>query len=170
MDGQACSSLLKAPFAVSMGDPAGVGPEIIVKSWIKRREYKLAPFFVVGNKDYFDKYFSGPTICINDPSETFSVFEKALPIFHIDCVDDLEPAKPNIASAEMAYQALETATDIVLSGKASAIITAPVSKKYLYEVGFSHPGQTEYIAEKCSIRSIKIPDYRYFKAENYHYS
>ncbi len=139
------------PMAVSVGDPAGIGPEIIGKAWQARSDANLQPFFAVGNIRSFAPHWAGPVVQINDPSEAVNCFADALPVLNVhDCLPAV-PGKPDIDGAQCAYQSLELAVGLAKSGNASAVITAPVSKAQLYAVGFTHPGQTEFIAERCGI-------------------
>lgn len=139
------------PLAVSTGDPAGIGPEIIGKAWEKRERDCLPPFFAIGDIGSFAPHWSGPTRRIGDPAEADSVFAEALPVLHIhDCVTII-PGQPDLDGAQCAYQALELAVGFARTGVAAALVTGPVSKAQLYSVGFTHPGQTEFIAERCGV-------------------
>ena len=73
------------PLAVSLGDPAGIGPEIIVASWARRRESKLAPFFVVGGTTVLEKAaavrdLACPIVPIDDAAEANDAFDRGLPV------------------------------------------------------------------------------------------
>ncbi|WP_321324749.1 4-hydroxythreonine-4-phosphate dehydrogenase PdxA [uncultured Parasphingorhabdus sp.] len=139
------------PFAVSCGDPAGVGPEIIGKSWQRRSEAGLKPFFAIGNIADFEKLAGIPVRKIEQPSETIGTFGEALPVFHIHDAAAAIPGKATLDSAQCSLHALEIACGLARSGDAGAVITAPVSKTQLYEVGFRYPGQTEFVSERCGI-------------------
>ncbi len=144
------------PFALSCGDPAGIGPEIICKSWLKRESLGLSPFFAVGNFEDFKGSDSNglcgaPIIKISDPAEAKSKFDAALPIFHIHNGEPTVPGQPTLDGAQCALHALEIACGLARSGDAGAVITAPVSKSQLYKVGFRYPGQTEFVSERCGI-------------------
>ncbi|SIO07186.1 4-hydroxythreonine-4-phosphate dehydrogenase [Parasphingorhabdus marina DSM 22363] len=139
------------PFAISGGDPAGIGPEIICKSWLERQKYGLQPFFVVGNFLDFEGNSDVPTVKISEPAEALSKFETALPVFHIHEGDPAVAGQPSLDGAQCALHALEIAVGLARSGDAAAIITAPVSKSQLYQVGFRYPGQTEFVSERCGI-------------------
>jgi 4-hydroxythreonine-4-phosphate dehydrogenase len=131
------------PLAVSTGDPAGIGPEIIAKAWDMRVTAGLTPFCVVGPASIWN----GPVAVINDLAEVDDAFNHGLPVLN-EGFDDHKgaPGKPSEASARIAYQSLTTTAELVIAGKASALVTAPVSKSQLVKLGFAHPGQTEYIA------------------------
>lgn len=139
------------PIAVSCGDPAGIGPEIIGKAWAKRAEYSLTAFFAIGDIDSFAAHWDGPTIRIEDPASATRVFDDALPVLHVHSCDTVTPGTPDLDGAQCAYQALEMAIGFARAGNASAMVTGPVSKAQLYAVGFTHPGQTEFIAERCGV-------------------
>ncbi len=140
-----------APFAISAGDPAGIGPEIIGKAWQERNNQKLHPFFAIGDADIFPLHWHGPISVISNPSEAIEIFDDALPIIDIGSCNNIHAGKPNISGAHIAFQALEHAVGLARAGHASAVITAPVCKKQLYDVGFTHAGQTEFIAERCGV-------------------
>jgi len=139
------------PFAVSLGDPAGIGPEIVAKSWMMRSARSLPAFFAVGDAASIRAVWSGPVKTISAPEEAAAVFKDALPCLQVSEAGDILPGQPSIEGARTALQALETAVGLARSGTAAGLVTAPVAKAQLYEVGFTHPGQTEFVAERCGI-------------------
>ncbi|MDB5719970.1 MAG: pdxA [Alphaproteobacteria bacterium] len=139
------------PLALALGDPAGIGPEIAAKAWERRREEGLAPFFAVGMPESLSAVWSGPIRTISDPDEASHVFDEALPVIRIDGSDSILPGQPTLEGARTALHALELAVGLTRSNAASALITAPVSKSQLYAIGFTHSGQTEFIAERCGM-------------------
>ncbi|MES2157231.1 MAG: 4-hydroxythreonine-4-phosphate dehydrogenase PdxA [Pseudomonadota bacterium] len=140
-----------APFAVPLGDPAGIGPEIVAKAWVMREARSLPPFFAVGDMASLRAVWLGPIAPIRSPEEAPALFGKALPCLHIGQAGDIVPGSPSIDGARTAFEALETAVGLTRSGSSGAIVTAPVGKEQLYGVGFTHPGQTEFIAERCGV-------------------
>ena len=142
---------LNLPLAISVGDPAGIGPEIIGKAWEARRSAALPPFFAIGDIGSFAPHWNGPVVRIEDPAETFSHFESALPVIQLHNCISVVPGSPDLDGAHCAYQALEMAIGFARAGSAAALVTGPVSKAQLYAVGFTHPGQTEFIAERCGV-------------------
>jgi 4-hydroxythreonine-4-phosphate dehydrogenase len=139
------------PLAVSLGDPAGIGPEIAAKAWARRREEALLPFFVVGDVRSIQAVWDGPIARVFDPSEAADVFDKALPLIQLDEAGEIEPGRPNVAGAHCALHALELAVGLARSGAACGVVTGPVAKAQLYGIGFVHSGQTEFVAERCGI-------------------
>ncbi|MCA1662161.1 MAG: 4-hydroxythreonine-4-phosphate dehydrogenase PdxA [Novosphingobium sp.] len=145
------------PLAVSIGDPAGVGPELICAAWEQRRAAKLSPFLVIGSISVLAgaaqaRGLSVPLLAVDAPDQAGDCFADVLPVLDIGGLD-YTPGEPTPAGAELALQSLEIATGIVRGGGAAALVTAPVAKARLAEVGFSHPGQTEYVAERCGVAS-----------------
>ncbi|MBX9815828.1 MAG: 4-hydroxythreonine-4-phosphate dehydrogenase PdxA [Sphingomonas sp.] len=140
-----------APIAASMGDPAGIGPEIIAKAWAARGTHGLAPFFAVGDPRAVARVSGVPLARITDPAEARSAFDRALPVLHVLDGGDILPGAPDIDGARCALQSLELAVGLARSGAAGALVTGPVSKAQLYAVGFTDPGQTEFVAERCGI-------------------
>lgn len=139
------------PIAISIGDPAGIGPEVIAKAWEQRSEAALPPFFVVGDSAAVSAVWDGPIAHITDPVEADHFFGDALPCLQVAQAGEIIPGEPSIDGARCAFQALEAATGLVRAESASALVTAPVSKAQLAQVGFSYPGQTEFVAERCGV-------------------
>jgi len=139
------------PFAISCGDPAGVGPEIIVKSWKQRVEAGLEPFFAIGNFADFENLAGISVRKIDQPAEARAVFQQALPVLHIHEAAAATPGAATLDSAQCSLHALEIACGLARSGDAGAVITGPVSKTQLYKIGFRYPGQTEFVSERCGI-------------------
>jgi 4-hydroxythreonine-4-phosphate dehydrogenase len=139
------------PLAVALGDPAGIGPEIVGKAWDARLISDLHPFFAVGDVESIRHGWRGPVVRIASPDEALGVFATALPVLHIFDCGEVHVGKPSTEGARCALAALQLATGMTRTGPAAALVTAPVSKAQLYGVGFTHPGQTEFIAEICGV-------------------
>ena len=142
---------MNSAFAISSGDPAGIGPEIIWKSWCARRDKNLPAFFAVGDKNVFQSLYGGTVKIIDNPDEAGAVFAENLPVLHVHDSGNVIPGQPEAEGARCALQALEMAVGLARSGGARGVITGPVSKSLLKNVGFTHPGQTEFIAERCGV-------------------
>lgn len=139
------------PLAISMGDPAGIGPEIIAKAWTARRSAQLPPFLAVGDARAIARVWDGPTIAVSDMAAAVAAFDDALPILSVDDAGEVTPGSPDVEGARCALHALELAVGLVRSDAACALVTGPVSKAQLYNIGFTHPGQTEFVAERCGV-------------------
>ena len=142
---------LTLPLAVSVGDPAGIGPEIIGKAWEARHDKQLPPFFAIGDVGSFGPHWGGPVVKIDDPADAHKQFDNALPVIQLHSCTSVVPGVPDLDGAHCAYQALEMAIGFARAGSSAALVTGPVSKAQLYAVGFTHPGQTEFIAERCGV-------------------
>ena len=139
------------PLAVSLGDPAGVGPEIVAKAWAARHQRALPPFFAVGDARSVSRVWDGPVATIRDVREAATVFVDALPILGVQDAGEIVPGVPDTEGARCALQSLEMAVGLVREGAARALVTGPVSKSQLYAIGFTYPGQTEFVAERCGV-------------------
>jgi 4-hydroxythreonine-4-phosphate dehydrogenase len=140
-----------APLAISMGDPAGIGPEVIAKAWARRVEAGLPAFFATGDARAIAAVWDGPVTIIAHPEAANRVFETALPVLTVEDGGEIVPGSPDVEGARCALRALELAAGLVRSGAARALVTGPVSKSQLYQIGFTYPGQTEFVAERCGI-------------------
>jgi 4-hydroxythreonine-4-phosphate dehydrogenase len=147
---------LPKPLAVALGDPAGIGPEIVAKAWERRAEEGIGRFFAVGSPEAVAAVWSGPLAIVSDPQEAEAVFERALPVIRVDGGGDVVPGRPTIEGARNSFDALELAVGLARSTAASALVTGPVSKAQLYAVGFTHPGQTEFVAERCGVAADMV--------------
>ena len=137
--------------AIALGDPAGIGPEIVGKAWSQREAADLSPFFAVGDTGSLGHGWAGPVARISSPEEAASVFHEALPVLHVADGGHISAGKPDVEGARCALSSLELATGLTKSGAACALVTAPVSKAQLYAIGFAYPGQTEFVAERCGV-------------------
>ncbi|MCW3847749.1 4-hydroxythreonine-4-phosphate dehydrogenase PdxA [Sphingomonas sp. LB-2] len=145
---------MNLPLAIAMGDPAGVGPEITAKAWKARELHSLAPFFAVGDERAIAAVWDGPVQRISGPEEAAAVFPSALPVISVADTGEIVPGKPDIDGARCALQSLELAVGMARSSDAvGGLVTGPVSKAQLYDIGFTHPGQTEFVAERCGVSS-----------------
>lgn len=139
------------PLAVSLGDPAGIGPEVVGKCWDHRGRLDLPPFVAIGDPRSLAAVWDGPIVTIDDPRDADSAFDVGLPLLPIASTDSDVPGHPSVAGAHCSLDALELAVGLARSGSAAAVVTGPVSKEQLYNIGFSHPGQTEFVAERCGV-------------------
>ncbi|MBL4800606.1 MAG: 4-hydroxythreonine-4-phosphate dehydrogenase PdxA [Emcibacter sp.] len=143
------------PLAVSLGEPSGIGPEVILKSWAARSAQGLPDFFAIGNAEILRKTARKlsvdiPVHNIESASETNAVFERALPVLDIQGNADFEFGKPSTDTASLVLNSIEKAVDLIHKGEAAGLVTAPIQKSVLYSAGFTCPGHTEYLAELCT--------------------
>lgn len=139
------------PLLVTMGDPAGIGPEIAVQTWRRRRELRLPPFAYVGDAD--DLAARSAALGADVPlarcaaGEAAELFPAALPVIEVPLAAASRPGHGNPANAAAIVAAIETAVGLVHAGHGRAVVTNPISKAVLQGAGFSHPGHTEFLGE-----------------------
>jgi len=141
----------RRPIAVTMGDPAGVGPEVAARAWTARREHALPPFVAIGDIAAIDAVWDGPVARVGDMEQAVRTFADALPVWHLEDSGPLTPGEPTPAGATCALHALETGIGLTRTQASAALVTGPVSKHALQGIGYTHPGQTEFIAERCGV-------------------
>ena len=144
------------PLAISIGDPAGIGAEVIAKCWDNRGRFELPPFVAIGDPRSIEAVWDGPLAIIDDPQEADSAFDVGLPLVQLAAAEADTPGHPSVAGAHCSLDSLEIAVGLARSGSAAAVITGPVSKEQLYAIGFAHPGQTEFVAERCGVASANV--------------
>jgi 4-hydroxythreonine-4-phosphate dehydrogenase len=145
--------LAVSPIAISLGDPAGIGPELIAQAWAERVAAQLPPFFVVGGEAVIAaaaemRGLALPVARISDPSEAAVLFDRALPVLGGED-GEYRPGNPLPEGARLALHSLGEAARLAIAGETSGLVTGPVAKALLAEQGFAHPGQTEFLAELC---------------------
>ena len=139
------------PLAISLGDPASIGPEVVAKCWDRRDELNLPPFVAVGDPRSISIVWDGEIIVVDNPREADAAFDHGLPLLMVPATEGGVPGVPTTAGAHCSLDALEIAVGLARSGSVAAVVTGPVSKQQLYGIGFSHPGQTEFVAERCGV-------------------
>jgi 4-hydroxythreonine-4-phosphate dehydrogenase len=143
------------PLALTMGEPAGIGPEITLAAWARREAEEVPAFYAIADPRYLDTIAQTisaqvPLAIINDPAEATGAFAKGLPVLPIDLGADVQPGQPTVATAAAVINAIDTATGHALERRAGAVVTNPIHKSVLYDAGFHHPGHTEYLADLCA--------------------
>ena len=129
------------PFALSMGDPAGIGPEITIKAWEALRASAEHAFAVVAPPAIFAGI---PYRVITNITEAGAVFRDALPILSIDGAVGMA-GHPTSENAAAVIASIDTAVALCLSKQADGVVTNPIAKHVLYEAGFQFPGHTEFL-------------------------
>ena len=141
----------QSPLAVSLGDPAGIGPEVIAKCWDNRESFGLPPFVAIGDPRSLAAVWDGPIELVENPRQADAAFDYGLPLIQLNTLTEDVPGHPSVAGAHTSLDALELAVGLARSGSAAAVVTGPVAKEQLYAIGFTHPGQTEFVAERCGV-------------------
>ena len=142
---------MPAPLALTMGEPAGIGGEITLKSWLSRAE-GVPPFFAIDSPARLDALASALKLPvalqeISEPGEAAFLFDTALPVLPLELAAEAVPGKLDSANAGAVIESIKRAVQLTQSGAASAVVTNPIHKSALYAAGFAHPGHTEFLAE-----------------------
>lgn len=131
------------PVAVSCGDPSGIGPEVIVAAWTALRNE--LPFFMIGDPGHVPA--GARIVVIDTPADAPSAMSSGLPVLQLAFPKPARPGHPDPENAPSVVKAIQRAAELVGEGAASALCTAPVSKRELVShAGFAFPGQTEFLA------------------------
>jgi 4-hydroxythreonine-4-phosphate dehydrogenase len=146
------------PLALTLGEPAGIGPDITIAAWLRRRELNLPAFYLLGDEAFIARRAKALEktlgadfrIASVSPSEAAATFTEALPVVATGEHATAEPGKPDESSAPAALASIRQAVGDVRAGRASAVVTNPIAKSVLYRAGFRHPGHTEFLAELAS--------------------
>ena len=143
------------PLALTLGDPAGVGPEIVVKAWQALRNEGLS-FLAVGDfQALASASAAGGSILrrITSPQEAPRLFAEALPVLDLPLRAPVIAGQPSAAAAPSVIQWIETAVGLALRGDVAGVVTAPIAKAPLYAAGFKFPGQTEFLGDLTAAAS-----------------
>jgi 4-hydroxythreonine-4-phosphate dehydrogenase len=138
------------PLALTIGEPAGIGPDLALAVWRQRAALNLPPFYLLADPDFLARRAAtlGYDIAFAEaePETAAFRFKDALPVVPLDVAITAPPGRPDESSAPAAIAAIKRAARDVAQGRAAAIVTNPVAKSVLYRSGFSDPGQTEFLA------------------------
>jgi 4-hydroxythreonine-4-phosphate dehydrogenase len=139
------------PLALTLGEPAGIGPDLTLAIWRRRAELDIAPFYIVADPDFLRRRAQqlglDVPIVTATPASAAAGFRTALPVVSLDVTVSAEPGHPDRSSAPAAVASIRRAVADVMSGAASAVVTNPIAKNVLYNWGFAEPGHTEFLAK-----------------------
>jgi 4-hydroxythreonine-4-phosphate dehydrogenase len=127
------------PLALTLGEPAGIGPDITIAAWLRRRELNLPAFYLLGDEAFIARRAKalekalGADIRIAsvNASEAAAAFTEVLPVIATGERATAEPGKPDEASAPAALASIRQAVGDVRAGRASAVVTNPIAKSVL---------------------------------------
>ncbi len=142
---------MRRPLALTLGEPAGIGPDITFAAWRRRAELDLPPFYLLADPHFIAQRAKRTAPEVNsvavEPAQAAAAFDSALPIVDIGVSVSAEPGRPDRSSAPAALSSIRRAVLDVGAGAAAAIVTNPIAKNVLYRSGFAEPGHTEYLAK-----------------------
>lgn len=139
------------PLALTLGEPAGIGPDLTLAIWTRRAELDIPPFYLIGEPDFLGAraralHLDVP-IAVVEPAGATAAFERALPVVPLNLAVTAAAGKPDATSAPAAIASIRRAVGDVLAGRAAAVVTNPIAKNVLYQSGFAEPGHTEFLAK-----------------------
>ncbi|MEL7049165.1 MAG: 4-hydroxythreonine-4-phosphate dehydrogenase PdxA [Pseudomonadota bacterium] len=146
--------------AMTMGDPAGIGPDLTLEAWQHSQAHQLPPFAVIADPQVLKdraRLLSKPIPLqvVSSMDAARDVFSSALPVYPLSLPKSVTAGQPDAINAPGVIYAIETAVHAVLKSQADAIVTNPIAKGVLYEAGFTHPGHTEFLAHLAEQASPK---------------
>lgn len=139
------------PLALTLGEPAGIGPDLTLAIWTRRAELDIPPFYLIGEPDFLGARARAlrldVPIAVVEPAGATAAFERALPVVPLNLAVTAAAGKPDATSAPAAIASIRRAVGDVLAGRAAAVVTNPIAKNVLYQSGFAEPGHTEFLAK-----------------------
>ncbi len=147
--------------ALTMGDVAGIGPEVIARAWLDPAFHDLARPLVIGDPGVLHRaarLVAGPDAFeiqeVGQPEEA-DPSRRRIPCVAVrggfGDLADVRPGSVDRRAGRAAYEFLNAAIDLALEGRIDAIATLPLNKQALHQAGVHHPGHTEILAERCKV-------------------
>ncbi len=148
------------PLALTLGEPAGIGPDLALAIWRRRVELDLPAFYLIGDPAFLKQRAAqlnlDVAIAVVAPETAAAAFRLALPVVAMDIAVSAQPGRPDKSSAPAAVASIRRAVADVMAGRAAAVVTNPVAKNVLYNWGFAEPGHTEFLARLVHEATGKI--------------
>ena len=139
------------PLALTIGEPAGIGPDLTLAVWRRRVELDVPAFYLIGDAEFLRGRARvlglDLPLAVVTPEQATAAFERALPVVPLGLPVTAAPGKPDASSAPAAIAAIRRAVADVMAGRAAAVVTNPIAKNVLYRSGFAEPGHTEFLAK-----------------------
>jgi len=148
------------PLALTMGDPAGIGPEIALKAWCLRGTASIPPFALIADPALVARRANelnveAPIAEIAAPIEAAPVFADSLPVLPAPVsAQFFEAGEPAPENAPSVIAAIDLGVDLVLAGKASALVTNPMSKAVVAAAGYGFRGHTDHLGALAQRRGL----------------
>jgi 4-hydroxythreonine-4-phosphate dehydrogenase len=137
-----------------MGEPSGIGPDVILMLYAQREALGLPEFAVYGTADFLRARAARLGLAMEVatvvPGEAAATFASALPVVDVPGNVADHPGAPSPVAAPAVIGSVERAVAAVLRGECRGLVTGPIQKATLYGTGFNHPGHTEFLAALCA--------------------
>jgi 4-hydroxythreonine-4-phosphate dehydrogenase len=139
------------PLAVTMGDPSGIGLDILLTAWVRSRA-NLPKFVAFADPDALRARakllgLDVSIAVVAAGADAMALTHDALPVIPVRLPASAHAGKPDAVHAAAIIASIDQAVAAVAEGQASAVVTNPIAKHVLYAAGFKHPGHTEYLGE-----------------------
>jgi len=149
------------PLALTLGDPAGIGPDITLLAYAARRSAPVPPFVLIGDPSVLAERARALGLdieiaTVGEAAEAPSLFAKTLPVLPVSIAGDVVAGRPDSAAAGAVQRSIERAVELVRAGTASAVVTNPISKAILIHAGFGFPGHTEFLARLAGLDASDV--------------
>src|SRR4030088_3384842 len=147
---------MSKPLALTLGEPAGIGPDITIKAWLRRNELKLPAFYLLGDRDFLGNRAKalGLNVKLADvrAEDALDTFADALPVVATGHAATARPGKPDNTSADAALGSIRQAVGDVVAGRAGAVVTNPIAKSVGFDPLAAHLVDAEFLAELAAIK------------------
>lgn len=140
------------PLALTMGEPAGIGPELVTRIWHKRQELGLPPIVYVGAASALLAVDADLPIHTLAKITDFHAAGDQLAVIDLPTKAPIKLGTINPENGYAVIASIDKAVKLALAGDVSGVVTAPIHKAALYKVGFDAPGHTEYLARLCGLK------------------
>jgi 4-hydroxythreonine-4-phosphate dehydrogenase len=142
-----------APLAITLGEPAGIGPDLVLQLAMETRRH---PWVVIGDSGMLaDRARSlGLKVRLDVRPGPVSTETGVLPLIHVPLAMPVQPGRLEPGNARAILQTLDVAIDGCRSGRFSAMVTGPLQKSVINDAGISFSGHTEYLQERCAVPDV----------------
>lgn len=163
MSAETAQALNLPTIAITMGDPAGIGPEVILKAWQRGHLHRMCRPVVIGSAERIRQLAptQGETeiVLLKDLAESSKLTQNFIGVLEPETAPDvamIEPGRVQACCGQAAYEYLNYATDLALSGAVDAIVTLGLHKEALNLAGVAEPGHTEILARRCGVADVAM--------------
>jgi len=148
---------MSRPIAVTMGEPAGIGGELTVESWRRRRQLQLPPFVALDDPNRL-RAIAGdaPVREVDGPAAALAAFDQALPVLPVRLAMPATAGTADPRNGAAVIESIRRAAELARAGAVAAMVTNPIHKATLYAAGFGHPGHTEFLAELMGVAGREV--------------
>ncbi|MBI1979410.1 MAG: 4-hydroxythreonine-4-phosphate dehydrogenase PdxA [Elusimicrobia bacterium] len=150
----------KPVLAITMGDPCGVGPEVVLKSLTSKKIYEVCRPLVIGDAQVFSLLRLGTALKIRpilNPAQA-QCRRGTIDVLHVPCSDfsQIVMGRPNAVSGRISALAVRKSIECALMGLVDGVVHAPISKLAWNWAGVRYPGHTEMIARLCGVQKVAM--------------